>query len=118
MDELDALDRVAQMRAILANAGRRDLADLAWSQLCPRGVPVQVRYDALRMAGYPFPAPEAAPRPPLSLAQQRARTRAILAGQTVPPLPGAPRIVALPADETDPETARLYADERADYRED
>lgn len=56
-DELDALTRIAEMRTILAKAGRRDLADLAWHQLCPRDVPLQVRYDALRMAGWQFTEP-------------------------------------------------------------
>ena len=55
-DELDALNRIAEMRAILARAGRWDLADIAWRQLCPSDVPLQVRHDALRMAGYPFGA--------------------------------------------------------------
>lgn len=55
-DELGALTRIAEMRAILARAGRWDLADLAWRELCPSGVPLQVRHDALRMAGYPFGA--------------------------------------------------------------
>lgn len=67
-DELDALTRVAEMRTILARAGRQDLADLAWAQLCPSGVPLRVRHNALTMAGYPFagealrrsPDPEAA----------------------------------------------------------
>lgn len=56
IDALDALTRIAEMRAILARAGRWDLADLAWVQLCPADVPLQVRHDALKMAGYPFGA--------------------------------------------------------------
>lgn len=55
-DELDALTRIAEMRTILARAGRQDLADLAWAQLCPADVPIRVRHDALKMAGYPFAA--------------------------------------------------------------
>jgi hypothetical protein len=52
--EFDALTRVAQMRATLARAGRWDLADLAWRELCPRGILLQARHDALKAAGYPF----------------------------------------------------------------
>ncbi len=52
MDELDALTRVCEMRAILAKAGRWDLADLAWNELCPTGVPIRVRHAALVQAGY------------------------------------------------------------------
>jgi hypothetical protein len=54
MDDLDALRYAAETRAILANAGRTDLAGRAWNLLCPQGVPLQVRYDALVQAGYPF----------------------------------------------------------------
>lgn len=51
-DELDALTRIAEMRTILTRAGRRDLGNLAWNELCPVGVPLVVRRDALRMAGW------------------------------------------------------------------
>ena len=95
------------------------LADLAWNEVRPSGVPLTVRRDALRMAGYRFqdhPAhqPAAAPRTPISLAQQRARTRAILAYRSVPPLARPLRIEVLEPG-TDPETDYLCALERADY---
>lgn len=54
--ELEDLARVAEMRAVLARAGRWDLADLAWRELCPRGILLQARHDALNAAGYPFGA--------------------------------------------------------------
>ena len=56
MDELDALRIASESRAILAKAGRDDLADAAWNAMCPHGVPIQARCDALVMAGYPFRA--------------------------------------------------------------
>lgn len=54
MDELDALRIASEARAILARAGRDDLADAAWNAMCPHGVLIQVRCDALVLAGYPF----------------------------------------------------------------
>jgi hypothetical protein len=56
MDELDALRYAAEARTILAKAGRDDLAGLVWSALLPDGVPITIRRDALRQAGYPFMA--------------------------------------------------------------
>lgn len=73
--------------------------------------------DAFRRAhpNWPHAGPPAdEPSPETVLRERTARIRAILAGQSVPPLPGAPRIeVLVPGD--DPETERLYAEEKADH---
>lgn len=118
MDELDALTRVAEIRAILANAGRWDLADLAWNEMCPSGVPLTVRRDALRMAGYrpaDRPAPEPTPRRP-SLGEQRARRRAVVLGEARAHA-AAKGITADSPTLLDPGADLAYALERADYSE-
>lgn len=74
--------------------------------------------DAFRRAHPNWPhanAPAAEPSSETVLRERTARIRAILAGQSVPPLPGAPRIEILVPDEADPETERLYAEEKADH---
>ena len=50
------------------------------------------------------------------LRERHARISAILAGQSVPPLPGAPRIQVLVPDEA--EADAIHRLERADYTED
>lgn len=54
----DAVRLAAETRAILAAAGRPDLADAAWRALCPLSVPDDQRIAALYAAGY-RPAPRA-----------------------------------------------------------
>jgi len=54
VDVLDGLRKVCEARTILEKAGRHDLAEWVWGNLCPEGVPIRVRHDALVMAGYPF----------------------------------------------------------------
>ena len=73
--------------------------------------------DTFRAAypSWPHAEPERpAPLRPsgMSLGEQRARIRAILAGQAVPPLAGAPRIEVLEPDET--EADEMHRLERAD----
>ena len=53
-DALDWLRKVCEARTILEKAGSHDLAEWVWGNLCPEGVPIRVRHDALTMAGYPF----------------------------------------------------------------
>jgi hypothetical protein len=57
IERLPTLTDVAEIRAILAGAGRRDLADMAWGHLLPEGTLVRDRRDALAAAGYGFALP-------------------------------------------------------------
>lgn len=120
MDELGALTRVAEIRAILANAGRWDLADWVWGELCPP-VPMLLRMQACRQAGYradlhPRNQQAPAPRTPISLAQQRAHRRAVVLGEARAQA-AAKGITADSPTLLDSDTDLAYALERADYTE-
>lgn len=54
---IPTLTDVAETRAILAGAGRRDLAGMAWGQMLPQGILMRDRHAALVAAGYDFGRP-------------------------------------------------------------